>query len=89
MNLKIALLPGDGIGPEVINEAVKVCNAISKRFNHNIKWIEELVGAAAIEKTGDPYPKRTHETCLASDACLLYASPSPRDRQKSRMPYSA
>ena len=78
MNLKIALLPGDGIGPEVINEAVKVCNAISKRFNHNIKWIEELVGAAAIEKTGDPYPKRTHETCLASDAVLFGAIGDPK-----------
>ena len=78
MNLKIALLPGDGIGPEVINEAVKVCNAISKRFNHNIIWNEELVGAAAIEKTGDPYPERTHETCLASDAVLFGAVGDPK-----------
>ena len=78
MNLKIALLPGDGIGPEVINEAVKVCNAISKRFNHNIIWNEELVGAAAIGKTGDPYPESTHETCLASDAVLFGAVGDPK-----------
>ena len=45
MNLKIALLPGDGIGPEVIKEAVKICNAISKKFNHSITWLEGLVGA--------------------------------------------
>lgn len=78
MNLKIALLPGDGIGPEVIREAVKVCNAISKKFGHNIVWNEELVGAAAIEKTGDPYPKRTHEICLESDAVLFGAVGDPK-----------
>ena len=78
MNLKIALLPGDGIGPEVIREAVKVCNAISKKFGHNIVWNEELVGAAAIEKTGDPYPKRTHKICLESDAVLFGAVGDPK-----------
>ena len=64
MNLKIALLPGDGIGPEVIKEAVKICDAISKKFNHSITWKEGLVGAAAIDKTGDPYPDTTHEICI-------------------------
>ena len=64
MDLKIALLAGDGIGPEVIKQAVKVCNAIAKKFNHTIQWDEGLIGAAAIDATGDPYPEDTHEKCL-------------------------
>ena len=67
MELKIAKLGGDGIGPEVLNEAVKVCDAIAKKFNHKIFWSEALVGADAIEKVGDPYPDKTHKTCLNSD----------------------
>ena len=57
MKLKITKLSGDGIGPEVINEAVKVCDSIAKKFNHNITWDEGIVGANAIEKVGNPYPK--------------------------------
>ena len=64
MDLKIALLAGDGIGPEVIREAVKVSNSIAKKFNHKITWTEGLVGAAAIELTGDPYPEETHKICI-------------------------
>ena len=78
MNLKIALLPGDGIGPEVIKEAVKICNAITKKFNHSITWQEGLVGAAAIDKTGDPYPDTTHEICVNSDAVLFGAVGDPK-----------
>ena len=78
MNLKIALLPGDGIGPEVIKEAVKICNAISKKFNHSITWQEGLVGAEAIDKTGDPYPDTTHEICVNSDAVLFGAVGDPK-----------
>ena len=73
MDLKIALLAGDGIGPEVIREAVKVSNSIAKKFNHKIIWSEGLVGAAAIELTGDPYPEETHKICLNSDAVLFGA----------------
>ena len=78
MNLKIALLPGDGIGPEVIKEAVKICNAISKKFDLSITWEEGLVGAAAIDKTGDPYPDTTHEICVNSDAVLFGAVGDPK-----------
>ena len=46
MDLKIIKLPGDGIGPEVVNEAAKVCDAIAKKFNHNISWDEGIVGAS-------------------------------------------
>ena len=56
MHLKIALLAGDGIGPEVIEQAVKVADAIAKKFKHTIEWMPALTGAAAIEAVGDPYP---------------------------------
>ena len=52
MNLKIGLLAGDGIGPEVITEAVKVSESIAKKFNHKISWTEGLVGAAAFGLVG-------------------------------------
>jgi 3-isopropylmalate dehydrogenase len=78
MDLKIALLAGDGIGPEVIKQAVKVCNAIAQKFNHNIQWDEGLIGAAAIDATGDPYPEDTHEICLSSDAILFGAIGDPK-----------
>ena len=73
MRLKIALLAGDGIGPEVTNEAVKVSNAIAEKFSHEIKWCPALTGAAAIESLGDPYPESTHNICLSSDAVLFGA----------------
>ena len=56
MDLKITKLPGDGIGTEVVSEAVKVCDLIAEKFNHNITWDEGVVGANAIEKVGNPYP---------------------------------
>ena len=78
MDLKIALLAGDGIGPEVIKQAVKVCNAIAQKFNHNIQWDEGLIGAAAIDATGDPYPEVTHKICISSDAILFGAIGDPK-----------
>ena len=78
MDLKIALLAGDGIGPEVIKQAVKVCNAIAQKFNHTIQWDEGLIGAAAIDATGEPYPEDTHEICLSSDAILFGAIGDPK-----------
>jgi 3-isopropylmalate dehydrogenase len=78
MRLKIALLAGDGIGPEVTNEAVKVSNAIAEKFSHEIKWCPALTGAAAIESLGDPYPESTHNICLSSDAVLFGAIGLPR-----------
>ena len=78
MQLKIALLSGDGIGPEVIDQAVKVCNAISKKFNHYIKWMPALTGASAIDAVGEPYPEETHKVCVSSDAVLFGAIGDPR-----------
>lgn len=78
MNLKIALLAGDGIGPEVIAQAVKVCDAIAVKFNHTIDWKPALIGAVAIDKTGEPYPDETHEICLNADAILFGAIGHPK-----------
>ena len=78
MQLKIALLAGDGIGPEVIDQAVKVCDAIAKKFNHEIIWLPALTGAAAIEAVGEPYPDETHQICVSSDAVLFGAIGHPR-----------
>ncbi|MDN3644082.1 3-isopropylmalate dehydrogenase [Lutimonas halocynthiae] len=78
MKLKIALLAGDGIGPEVIEQAVKVSDAIAKKFNHEISWHPALTGAAAIDAVGDPYPQETHDICASSDAVLFGAIGHPR-----------
>jgi len=78
MKLKIALLAGDGIGPEVIDQAVKVCNAVALRFDHEINWTPALTGAAAIDAVGEPYPDETHEVCLNADAVLFGAIGHPR-----------
>jgi len=78
MKLNIALLAGDGIGPEVIDQAVKVCDAIANKFNHTINWTPALTGAAAIDAVGEPYPDETHEICIAADAVLFGAIGHPR-----------
>ena len=78
MKLNIALLAGDGIGPEVIDQAVKVCNAVAKKYNHELTWRPALTGAAAIDAVGDPYPDETHEICASSDAVLFGAIGHPR-----------
>jgi len=78
MKLKIALLAGDGIGPEVIEQAVKVSDAVAKKFNHEISWRPALTGAAAIDAVGDPYPQETHDICASSDAILFGAIGHPR-----------
>jgi len=78
MKLNIALLAGDGIGPEVIDQAVKVCDAIATKFNHEISWKPALTGAAAIDAVGEPYPDETHEICANADAVLFGAIGHPR-----------
>ena len=77
MKLNIALLAGDGIGPEVIDQAVKVSNAIAQKFNHEINWTSALTGAAAIDAVGEPYPDETHQVCLDADAILFGAIGHP------------
>src|SRR5690606_26268642 len=78
MKLKIALLAGDGIGPEVIDQAVKVSDAVAKKFGHDITWIPALTGAVAIDAVGEPYPDATHEICKNADAVLFGAIGHPK-----------
>jgi 3-isopropylmalate dehydrogenase len=78
MDLKIALLPGDGIGPEIIEQAVLISEKIAHKFNHSITWKHGLVGAAAIEDCGNPYPEKTHKICLEADAILFGAIGDPK-----------
>jgi 3-isopropylmalate dehydrogenase len=78
MKLNIAVLAGDGIGPEVIEQAIKVSDAMAKKFKHEINWQPALTGAAAIDAVGDPYPDVTHEICVASDAVLFGAIGHPK-----------
>ncbi|MEC3878350.1 3-isopropylmalate dehydrogenase [Parapedobacter sp. 10938] len=78
MNLNIAQLPGDGIGPEVVAQAVKVVDAIAEKFGHQVNWTSGLTGAVAIDAVGDPYPEATHEICMAADAVLFGAIGHPR-----------
>ena len=78
MELKIALLPGDGIGPEIVGEAVKVLDRVAAKYGHVFKYEKALVGACAIDATGDPYPAETHAVCLRSDAVLFGAIGDPK-----------
>lgn len=75
---KIAILPGDGIGPEVIREATKVLLKIATRFGHRLELTEALIGGAAIDKAGVPLPPETLSLCKASDAILLGAIGGPK-----------
>ena len=73
MNLKIAVLSGDGIGPEVILQAKKALYAIAVVFDHEFVFEDALIGAYAIEKTGNPLPEQTLNLCLNTDAVLMGA----------------
>jgi len=75
---KIAVLPGDGIGPEVIDQAVKVIEAVADKFDHKIEMCYADIGAIAIDKTGSPLPETTQTACLTCDAVLLGAIGDPR-----------
>lgn len=78
MKAKIAVLPGDGIGPEIIKQALKVIEAVNSKFGHSFEYSHHLIGAAAIDATGNPYPAETHEACMASNAVLFGAIGHPR-----------
>jgi len=78
MNYKIALIRGDGIGPEVVNEAVKVMDAVGARFGHNLAYTDVLLGGCATDAVGVSYPEGTAEACKACDAVLLGAVGGPK-----------
>ncbi len=78
MKLNIAILPGDGIGPEIIAQALNVTKVVCDKFGHELSYEYGLCGADAIDKVGNPYPDATHELCLKSDAVLFGAVGDPR-----------
>lgn len=78
MDFKIAVLPGDGIGPEIIDQAKKVIEAVGIKFNHKFNFKQGLVGAIAIDKTGNPLPEETLDLCKSSDAVLFGAIGDPK-----------
>jgi 3-isopropylmalate dehydrogenase len=73
MKLKIAVLPGDGIGPEIMKQGVAVMDAIAAKFGHEFEYEEAICGAQAIDAVGDPYPEATHDVCMRADAVLFAA----------------
>jgi len=78
MKKNIAVIPGDGIGPEVTNQSIKVLDAVADKFRHEFHYTYALMGASAIDKTGDPLPNETIEVCLNSDAILFGAIGDPK-----------
>ena len=78
MKASIAVLPGDGIGPEVINESIKILEAVGNRFGHDFQIESGRVGGNAIDDFGTPLPQETIDTCNASDAILFGAVGGPK-----------
>ncbi len=78
MNYNIALLKGDGIGPEIVDSAVAVLKKIGEKYGHTFQFTDYLIGGAAIDATGKPLPQETVDGCLASDSVLLGAVGGPK-----------
>lgn len=78
MKYAIAVLKGDGIGPEIVAEAQKCLDKVAKRFGHEFAYREALVGGAAIDACGTPLPQETIDTCLACDSVILGAVGGPK-----------
>lgn len=78
MNYKIAVIKGDGIGPEIVDEAIKVLNKIGEKYNHSFEFKEVLAGGIAIDHTGKNLPRETIRVCKESDAVILGAVGGPK-----------
>lgn len=78
MDFNIAVLPGDGIGPEIVEQAIKVLKAVGLKYKHTFNFTEALVGATAIDQVGDPFPEETFQLCMRSDAVLFGAIGDPK-----------
>ncbi len=78
MKYNIAVLPGDGIGPEIVDQAVKALKAVAGKYGHDFTFEKALVGAVAIDETGDPFPDETFRLCLDSDAVLFGSIGHPK-----------
>ena len=75
---KICLLPGDGIGPEIIAEGVKVLNAVGAKYDTSFEYTEALIGGCAIDEVGEPLPQATLDAARSCDAVLLAAVGGPK-----------
>ena len=80
---------GDGIGPELSESAISVLNTIQEKYGIEFEISKLIAGDKSLEQTGKALPEDVIETIKNSDVCLLYTSPSPRDRTRPRMPSSA
>lgn len=78
MKLNVAVLAGDGIGPEISWQGVAVMSAVCKKFGHEVNYVEALCGAAAIDAVGDPFPEETYRVCRDADAVLFSAVGHPK-----------
>ncbi len=78
MELKIAVLAGDGIGPEIMEQGVAVMSAVAQKFGHQVTYKEALCGAHAIDEVGDPFPEDTFQTCMWADAVLFASVGDPK-----------
>lgn len=76
--LNIAVIKGDGIGPEIVNEAIKVLNKVSEKYDVKFNFTDVLMGGIAIDKTGEPLPKETIDICKKSDSVILGAVGGPK-----------
>ncbi len=76
--MNIAVLAGDGIGPEIMKQGVAVMDAIAAKFGHQVEYHEALCGAHAIDAVGDPFPEATFKTCMDADAVLFAAVGDPK-----------
>ena len=78
MKLHLAVLPGDGIGPEIMEQGLAVCQAVCDRFGHELSYKYAICGADAIDKVGDPFPEETFQTCMDADAVLFASVGDPK-----------
>src|SRR6266480_857385 len=78
MKKNIAVLPGDGVGPEITEQAIAVLKKIAEKFRHEFAFTPALIGAVAIDATGNPFPPETEKLCLESDAVLFGAIGDPK-----------
>ncbi|MFP4697420.1 MAG: 3-isopropylmalate dehydrogenase [Eubacteriales bacterium] len=78
MNYKLAVVPGDGIGPDIIREAVKVLDKVGEVYGHDFEYTEVLAGGAALDTEGVPLPQKTMDVCKNSDSVLLGAVGGPK-----------
>lgn len=78
MKMKLAVLPGDGIGPEIMEQGLAVMKAVCDKYHHELTYEYALCGAAAIDAVGDPFPESTYQLCKDSDAVLFASVGDPK-----------